>query len=246
MRIGIDLGGTKIEAIALDTAGATLARRRIDTPRGDYRGDPARHRRAGRRPGDRDRQPGQHRRRHPRRPVALHRAHAQRQLHLAQRSRPWTRTWPCAWDARSGSPTTPTASPCPRRPTEPRRGARSVFGVIIGTGTGGRRGHRRAPAVRTQCHRRGVGPQPPALAQPGRVPRPGLLLRQARLHRDLRLRPGPGGRLHPRHRRPHERRRDRRGGAGRRRRPPAPPWTATPTAWPGAWPASSTSSTRRS
>jgi fructokinase len=38
MRIGIDLGGTKIEAIALDAAGATLARRRIDTPRDDYPG----------------------------------------------------------------------------------------------------------------------------------------------------------------------------------------------------------------
>ncbi len=38
MRIGIDLGGTKIEAIALDDAGATLGRRRIATPAGDYRG----------------------------------------------------------------------------------------------------------------------------------------------------------------------------------------------------------------
>lgn len=36
-RIGVDLGGTKIEAIALDPAGATLARRRIPAPRGDYR-----------------------------------------------------------------------------------------------------------------------------------------------------------------------------------------------------------------
>jgi fructokinase len=36
MRIGIDLGGTKIEAIALDTAGATLFRRRVPTPAGDY------------------------------------------------------------------------------------------------------------------------------------------------------------------------------------------------------------------
>jgi predicted NBD/HSP70 family sugar kinase len=35
MRIGVDLGGTKIEAIALDPAGATLARRRIQAPRGD-------------------------------------------------------------------------------------------------------------------------------------------------------------------------------------------------------------------
>jgi hypothetical protein len=36
MRIGIDLGGTKIEAIALDDAGSTLLRRRVPTPAGDY------------------------------------------------------------------------------------------------------------------------------------------------------------------------------------------------------------------
>ena len=36
MRIGIDLGGTKIEAIALGTDGGELTRRRIDAPRGNY------------------------------------------------------------------------------------------------------------------------------------------------------------------------------------------------------------------
>lgn len=36
MRIGIDLGGTKIEAIALDDKGAILARERVATPQGDY------------------------------------------------------------------------------------------------------------------------------------------------------------------------------------------------------------------
>jgi fructokinase len=36
MRIGIDLGGTKIEAIALGNNGAVLGRHRIPTPRGDY------------------------------------------------------------------------------------------------------------------------------------------------------------------------------------------------------------------
>ena len=36
MRIGVDLGGTKIEAIALDNDGNTLQRRRVDTPRDDY------------------------------------------------------------------------------------------------------------------------------------------------------------------------------------------------------------------
>ena len=36
MRIGIDLGGSKIELVALDDAGATLHRERIATPAGDY------------------------------------------------------------------------------------------------------------------------------------------------------------------------------------------------------------------
>ncbi len=38
MRIGIDLGGTKIEAIALDDSGAPLLRQRMATPSGDYLG----------------------------------------------------------------------------------------------------------------------------------------------------------------------------------------------------------------
>jgi fructokinase len=37
-RIGIDVGGTKIEAIAIDESGLELARRRIASPRGDYQG----------------------------------------------------------------------------------------------------------------------------------------------------------------------------------------------------------------
>src|SRR5882757_5342346 len=36
MRIGIDLGGTKIEALAIDNKGVELARHRIDAPRDDY------------------------------------------------------------------------------------------------------------------------------------------------------------------------------------------------------------------
>ena len=38
MRIGIDLGGTKIEAIALDNDGSVMLRERITAPRGDYDG----------------------------------------------------------------------------------------------------------------------------------------------------------------------------------------------------------------
>jgi fructokinase len=36
MRIGIDLGGTKIEALAIDNLGRELVRHRVDTPRDDY------------------------------------------------------------------------------------------------------------------------------------------------------------------------------------------------------------------
>src|SRR5580700_7925389 len=36
MGIGIDLGGTKIEAVALDAAGAEIFRERVPTPRHDY------------------------------------------------------------------------------------------------------------------------------------------------------------------------------------------------------------------
>jgi fructokinase len=38
VRIGVDLGGTKIEALALDDAGRESLRRRIATPRDDYAG----------------------------------------------------------------------------------------------------------------------------------------------------------------------------------------------------------------
>ena len=38
MRIGIDLGGTKIEALAMDEAGHEIARHRVETPRHDYEG----------------------------------------------------------------------------------------------------------------------------------------------------------------------------------------------------------------
>jgi fructokinase len=36
MRIGIDLGGTKIEALVLGDDGSELSRQRVPTPKGDY------------------------------------------------------------------------------------------------------------------------------------------------------------------------------------------------------------------
>jgi fructokinase len=38
MRIGVDLGGTKIEAVSLDAAGYERFRKRVRSPRGDYEG----------------------------------------------------------------------------------------------------------------------------------------------------------------------------------------------------------------
>jgi len=35
-RLGVDLGGTKIEIIALDRSGEVCLRQRVETPRGDY------------------------------------------------------------------------------------------------------------------------------------------------------------------------------------------------------------------
>ena len=67
-------------------------------------------------------------------------------------------------------------------------GAAVVFGVILGTG--GRCGHRGGGARlgRTPGNRRGVGPQLPPLAQGRRMARARLLLRTEGLPRDLRVR----------------------------------------------------------
>ena len=38
LRIGIDLGGTKIEVAGLDRGGREVFRKRVPTPKGDYAG----------------------------------------------------------------------------------------------------------------------------------------------------------------------------------------------------------------
>ncbi len=43
IKIGIDLGGTKIEIVALDENNGELLRRRIATPQSDYRTTPKHH-----------------------------------------------------------------------------------------------------------------------------------------------------------------------------------------------------------
>ncbi len=189
IRLGIDLGGTKTEIVALDPAGRALLRRRVATPQGDYdatlaaRGDPRPRRRA--------------RASSPRAPSAS-----------ARRARSRARPACCA------APT-PSASTAGRsgRDLEAALGrevritndancfALSEASDGAGQGAGSRvrrdprhrrrgRHRRRRPGARgRQRDRRRVGPQPAALAARRRAARPGLLLRPRRLHRDLARRP---------------------------------------------------------
>ena len=86
--------------------------------------------------------------------------------------------------------TTPTASRCRKPPTVPARARRRVFGVIIGTGTGG--GIVVDGRVLEGRHRIAGewGHNPLPWPTDRRAARPAVLLRRARLHRDVSVRPG--------------------------------------------------------
>ena len=229
-RLGIDLGGTKIAAVVLDDdGGVRLGDARADAAR-RLRRDDRRHRRAGRR---------RRSARSARVPVGIGMPGAispatglvKNANSTWLNGRPLQQDLERALGRRCGSPTTRTASRCPRRPTAPRPGARVVFGVILGTGIGGGivvngRVHRpartRSPASgdTTRCRGRTT------TSGPG----PACYCGQSRLHRDVSLRARPGGRLRAARRR----RRSRRGRSwrarGRRRSRCAAPsldaWTA--------------------
>ena len=138
VRIGIDLGGTKIEGLALADDGRELDRRRIAAPRGSY-DDTIRavvdlvsaiEARASTRP--------RHgRRRHSRRDLARDRPDQERELDVAER--PTARRRSVA--ARSARPVRLANDANCFALSEATDGAAAgaavVFGVIIGTGTGG-------------------------------------------------------------------------------------------------------------
>ena len=222
--IGVDWGGTKIEAAALAPDGSELVRLRTDTPRSDYAACLATVVRLVEQveatvgPG----------------PVGCRAARVARpahgrreglQLDLAHRSAPGGRP---PHRARAGG-----------ADRERRRLLRRVGGARRGRGGAprglrghprhrGRRGHRRrrAGARRTQPLGGGVGPQRPALRAPVRGPRPRLLLRPPRLPGAVGVRPRAGPRL-PRARRDRPRRPAGgdcrgRGAAGAGRRPAGP------------------------
>ena len=92
-------------------------------------------------------------------------------------------------------------------------GAGVVFAIILGTGVGGGLAVDGRVIRRRQRDRRRVGAQPAALAACGGTARAGVLLRQGGVRRDVALRAGTGRGL-PASRRP--RRAGRRGGRARR------------------------------
>ena len=175
-RIGIDLGGSKIEIAVLDAAGARGAAQARRHAGGRLRRHPRCHRRARRGRRARARRALHRRRRDAGRAVARHGAREERQLHVPQRP---------------GAQAGPRGAPRPRGPPRERR---QLLRAVRG---GGRRGARRAGRLRRDPrHRRGrrdrrgrqgprgrqrdrggVGTQPAAVAGGGRSPPAALLLR---------------------------------------------------------------------
>ena len=137
VRIGIDLGGTKIEALAIDAEGRELARKRIASPAHDYaltldaiRGLVDEHR-------GRARHAGPRRHRHAGRGLAGQRPGQERQL---DRSSTAGRSSP-TWRRRSAREVRVANDADCFALSEASDGAgagrRVVFGVILGTGVGG-------------------------------------------------------------------------------------------------------------
>ena len=130
----------------------------------------------------------------PGRDFAGDRPRQERQLDLAERPAARPTIWSTRLARPSAWPTTRTASRCPKRPTARRPGHDVVFGVIIGTGTGGGVVVERTGRRRRKRDRGGVGAQPDAVAGCRRVARPALLLRPHRMHRDVSVGSGAGAR----------------------------------------------------
>ena len=183
MRIGIDLGGTKIEAIAIDGA-HELLRRRVSAPRGDY---------AATVTAVRDlvaaieRELGDHvhrRHRHSRRHLRCHRTGQERELDLAD--------WPAA-GSRSRARARTARARGERRElfcavgSHRRRRAGRAHRVRRHSRHGHRRRHcrERPRARRTPSHRRRMGTQSAALAAGRRASGSAVLLRAHGLHRNV-------------------------------------------------------------
>ena len=135
MRIGIDLGGTKIEGIAI-RGSDEAARMRVETPRGDYAGDHrsgGRHSRSARAARWLERVRG---RRHPGNDFLRHRPGQERQLRLADRQAAPERISSSASAREVRIANDANCFAVSEAADGAATGAATVFGVIVGTGTG--------------------------------------------------------------------------------------------------------------
>ena len=137
MRIGIDLGGTKIEGIALDDDGRERARLRVATPAGDYAGDASTPSSRWSRGLEAAPAGAAHRRRHPGRHLARHRPDQERQRDLAERPAARRAIWPRALGRPVRVANDANCFALSEATDGAAAGAAVVFGVILGTGVGG-------------------------------------------------------------------------------------------------------------
>ena len=240
LRIGIDLGGTKIEGAAIDEGGVVRDRRRAPTPAGDYQATIA--------------AIARHRRRHRERDSALRPpvgigmpgAVSPATGLVKNANSTWLIGRPLQRDleAALGRPVRLANDANCFALSEAIDGAaaglETVFGVILGTGVGGGIVDRRTGPGRRQRDRRRMGSQPAALAGAGRDAGAALLVRPVRLHRDLSVGAGPGCGPSPSHRAKPDRPGDCRAPPRAAMPAAARPWRAIATGSPAASPRSST------
>ena len=242
MRIGVDLGGTKTEAMALGEGGRELARRRVATPRHDYDGDAraiaALVRGSRQRPGARGTVG-----------VGMPGTISPATGLVKNANSTWLIGRPLDRDLASllGRPVRLANDANCFALSEAVDGAaaggRVVFGVIVGTGTGGGIVVERKVLTGPNAIAGEWGHNPLPWPRAGRVARPRLLLRQDGLRRDLPVRARALARDHRAgdgrgRRRAGDRGRAGRGDAAAR----AALARATRSGWPAPSPSSSTSS----
>ena len=215
LRVGIDLGGTKIAGVVLGAGGRPLAEHRMPAPRDDY-GATVRaigemvhaiEQRAGSRGSIGIGIPGS---------VAPATGLVQNANSTWLNGKPFQRDL----EAHLGRPVRlandANCFALSEAVDGAGAGARGVFGVILGTGCGGGLVRDRALDRRPARRRRRVGAQPAALGKRRGASGPRMLVRTRRLHGDLGVRSRSRGRPCASDGRPHRRRRDRRTRGGGR------------------------------
>ena len=199
MRFGIDLGGTKIEIVALDK-GREVLRERIATPQSSYEDTIFAMRDLVRSVGSKAWPPRQRRRRHSR--------HDQPETGLVKNANstrlighPLDRDLGAALGRPVRVANDANCFALSEASDGAAAGADIVFGVIVGTGCGGGICIGGRVLTGAHAHRRRMGPQSAARAAARRNrPRAEMLLRPRQLHRSLDQRHRPQGRLQAAHR----------------------------------------------